>query len=163
MSPSITLTHFLRKWTEIHFKLNTVEKMPPKKQFELIRCIIQYNVLHLKSLQFAQLQHSSCWYSDDLFVHLFTLWGWRLQKINLWNDPQRKGSKGAALCTHPCILVFPFHCCHWSPTLWLSLSPYKHATITSLLFSLCLCCLFCLCPFSVASMGTEVNHAQQDF
>lgn len=25
------------------------------------------------------------------------------------------------------------------------------------------CCLLCLCPFSLASMGTEVNHAQQDF
>lgn len=68
------------------------------------------------------------------------LWGLCLQKINLWNDPQRKISLGVALQTHPSILVFSFYCCHWSPLLWLSLSPSKHVTINHLLFSPCLCC-----------------------
>lgn len=68
------------------------------------------------------------------------LWGLCLQKINLWNDPQRQISLGVALQTHPSILVFSFYCCHWSPLLWLSLSPSKHVTINHLLFSPCLCC-----------------------
>ena len=42
--------------------------------------------------------------------------------------------------------------------------PCKRVTINHLLFSSCLCCFhLLLCPFSLASMGTEVNHAQQDF
>lgn len=147
MSLSLTLTQFVSKCAaheQHHFKLNPTQKAS--------------NKFHLWAEMRAkyQTQHSAYWAALESFTVCSTetllqvkqqlvcasvsLWGWRLQKINLWNDPQRKESQGAALSTHPCILVVPFLCCHWSPFLWLSLSPSKRVTINHLLFSSCLCC-----------------------
>lgn len=73
----------------------------------------------------------------------------------------RERSVGAALSKPiPAFFPSPFSADSHYPLL-LSLSPCKGVTANHLLSSLRLCCLLCLS--SPASMGTEVNHAQQDF
>lgn len=75
------------------------------------RCYILYLTL---------LRWFTAWPTETLLLveqqqPVSSLRGRRLQKINLWNDPQRKDQKARPSKTHPCILVVALLCCHWSP------------------------------------------------
>lgn len=92
---------------------------------------------------------------------------WRLQKINLWNGMiQRKRSLGVAPWAHPWILVFFFFSAAIGQ-LSCDFLLHTRVTVNHLQFPLCrslyafvACCASV--PLPLASMGTEVNHAQQD-